>query len=85
MPPLLGESRVFKDGGQTRDRTEDTSIFSAVLYQLSYLAPSKGDILEVQQALSTPRGNFFNLRGRGVPGFIWPAGVPFLDATRPAC
>jgi hypothetical protein len=27
-----------EDGGQGRNRTADTGIFSAVLYQLSYLA-----------------------------------------------
>jgi hypothetical protein len=27
------------NGGQGRNRTSDTRIFSAVLYQLSYLAP----------------------------------------------
>ena len=38
-PPSLAAERV-KDGGQTRNRTEDTRIFSPLLYQLSYLAPS---------------------------------------------
>ncbi len=27
-----------KEGGETRNRTEDTRIFSPLLYQLSYLA-----------------------------------------------
>lgn len=27
-----------KDGGETRDRTGDTTIFNRMLYQLSYLA-----------------------------------------------
>ena len=31
-----------KSGGQGRNRTSDTRIFSAVLYQLSYLAPGSG-------------------------------------------
>jgi tRNA threonylcarbamoyladenosine biosynthesis protein TsaB len=30
-----------KAGGQTRNRTEDTRIFSPLLYQLSYLAPTE--------------------------------------------
>ena len=38
-PPSLAAERV-KDGGQTRNRTEDTRIFSPLLYQLSYLAKS---------------------------------------------
>ncbi len=29
------------NGGETRDRTGDTAIFSRVLYQLSYLAFKK--------------------------------------------
>src|SRR5687768_3864762 len=37
----LAEARPgrAKAGGQGRNRTSDTRIFSAVLYQLSYLAP----------------------------------------------
>ena len=37
----LAETRDFfeKLGGQERDRTADTRIFSPLLYQLSYLAP----------------------------------------------
>ena len=35
--PAMSES----NGGQGRNRTSDTRIFSAVLYQLSYLAPVK--------------------------------------------
>jgi hypothetical protein len=31
-------SRDFVDGGQGRNRTTDTRIFSPLLYQLSYLA-----------------------------------------------
>ena len=31
----------FLDGGQERDRTADTRIFSPLLYQLSYLAGIK--------------------------------------------
>ena len=32
----------LQDGGQGRNRTSDTTIFSRVLYQLSYLAPWAG-------------------------------------------
>ena len=38
---LLGKTLVFrakKSGGENRDRTDDTRIFSPLLYQLSYLA-----------------------------------------------
>ena len=35
-PRSSGEAKA---GGQGRNRTSDTRIFSAVLYQLSYLAP----------------------------------------------
>jgi hypothetical protein len=38
------------EGGQGRNRTSDTRIFSAVLYQLSYLAV--GQNTEVYQALA---------------------------------
>ena len=31
-------SKVLKNGGQGRNRTADTGIFSPLLYQLSYLA-----------------------------------------------
>jgi hypothetical protein len=34
----LGYSAVFTFGGQTRNRTRDTRIFSPLLYRLSYLA-----------------------------------------------
>ena len=34
---MLGIHKV-KDGGQGRNRTTDTRIFSPLLYQLSYLA-----------------------------------------------
>jgi hypothetical protein len=45
-PSQPSESR----GGQGRNRTSDTRIFSAVLYQLSYLAV--GQNTEVYQALA---------------------------------
>ena len=32
-----------KDGGQSRNRTDDTRIFSPLLYQLSYLATKMAD------------------------------------------
>ena len=38
--PLSDEAERVNDGGQTRNRTEDTRIFSPLLYQLSYLAKS---------------------------------------------
>jgi hypothetical protein len=37
------ESRACRDG-ETRTRTGDTTIFSRVLYQLSYLAAGREDI-----------------------------------------
>ncbi len=42
---VRGDPAMRRSGGQTRNRTEDTSIFSAVLYQLSYLAPCRSAIL----------------------------------------
>ena len=36
LPSSVSPSRTF--GGQGRDRTGDTRIFSPLLYQLSYLA-----------------------------------------------
>ena len=36
--PLGLAAKRVKSGGQTRNRTEDTRIFSPLLYQLSYLA-----------------------------------------------
>ncbi len=38
--PLSIKAERVKSGGQTRNRTEDTRIFSPLLYQLSYLAQS---------------------------------------------
>src|SRR5687767_6542507 len=39
-PPVArSRGRRAKGGGQGRNRTSDTRIFSAVFYQLSYLAP----------------------------------------------
>ena len=39
--PCVARSATKKHGGQTRNRTEDTRIFSPLLYQLSYLAPGR--------------------------------------------
>jgi hypothetical protein len=39
--------RVLKSGGETRNRTGDTRIFSPLLYQLSYLAENKVEIKPV--------------------------------------
>ena len=53
---------VLKDGGQGRNRTNDTRIFSPLLYQLSYLAmgrASGGWLLEAGQ-----RGQDGNQTGR---------------------
>ena len=36
--PRTGSLPIGEGGGQGRNRTSDTRIFSAVLYQLSYLA-----------------------------------------------
>ena len=48
QPPLLNKRRrhyrrlqIHLGGAEARDRTEDTGIFSAVLYQLSYLSNSQ--------------------------------------------
>ena len=46
-PDLLGFSLEFL-GGQGRDRTGDTRIFSPLLYQLSYLATGfRSDLREM--------------------------------------
>ena len=42
-------------GGQSRDRTDDTRIFSPLLYQLSYLAPCEKGILGFFRSMSTLR------------------------------
>lgn len=39
---------VHKNGGETRNRTRDTRIFSALLYQLSYLAERGGRRAPIQ-------------------------------------
>ena len=39
---LANRPNEVRDGGQGRSRTSDTRIFSAVLYQLSYLAALGG-------------------------------------------
>ena len=41
LPGSVSPSRTF--GGQGRDRTGDTRIFSPLLYQLSYLATAVGE------------------------------------------
>jgi hypothetical protein len=38
MSPALGTDAVIRADGETRTRTGDTTVFSRVLYQLSYLA-----------------------------------------------
>ena len=38
----LGQNEPEFDGGQGRNRTTDTRIFSPLLYQLSYLAACRG-------------------------------------------
>ena len=44
---LCGRNRPKLDGGQGRNRTTDTRIFSPLLYQLSYLAAGgKGRVLD---------------------------------------
>ncbi len=35
---------MYPFGGQGRNRTADTRIFSPLLYQLSYLAKAKGEL-----------------------------------------
>ena len=45
-PNALECGEGLKGGGETRNRTEDTRIFSPLLYQLSYLATEdKGSII----------------------------------------
>ena len=45
------------DGGQGRNRTADTRIFSPLLYQLSYQAVSRG-ILQQHEFVSVNKPNF---------------------------
>ena len=55
-------------GGQGRNRTTDTRIFSPLLYQLSYLAVREGGRvldLRVSQGSSAPGGQVLDLAGRG--------------------
>ena len=40
----VAKHRLEESGGKDRDRTDDTGIFSPLLYQLSYLATLKTDI-----------------------------------------
>src|SRR6185312_15985509 len=47
-----GMSRDQLTGGQGRNRTTDTRIFSPLLYQLSYLAAGGGRVLD--RLLTTP-------------------------------
>ncbi len=41
-PVFLEGKRGFKSGGERRNRTADTRIFSPLLYRLSYLAEKFG-------------------------------------------
>ncbi len=44
---------VDLDGGQGRNRTTDTRIFSPLLYQLSYLAAGGGRVLDRPRDLAS--------------------------------
>ena len=46
MPQDAAESHERVTGGQGRNRTTDTRIFSPLLYQLSYLAAGGGRVLD---------------------------------------
>jgi hypothetical protein len=48
------DSRRFSNG-ETRTRTGDTTIFSRVLYQLSYLAPAQKASVAAAPAADAPR------------------------------
>ena len=45
-PATIGALLTVFDGGQGRNRTTDTRIFSPLLYQLSYLAAGGGRVLD---------------------------------------
>ena len=42
----MSYTETVKDGGQGRNRTNDTRIFNPLLYQLSYLASREGRVLD---------------------------------------
>ena len=51
-PKLSGES---EDGGEGQNRTDDTQIFSLVLYQLSYLATDVGQLKKDEYTMRVRR------------------------------
>ena len=53
-----------KSGGESQNRTDDTRIFSPLLYQLSYLAP----LLDVRLFLDRVAVLCFRLRPSGFGG-----------------
>lgn len=48
----LGEGFLKENGGQRRNRTADTGIFSPLLYRLSYLANQDANMYMLRKALS---------------------------------
>jgi hypothetical protein len=61
---------IEKVGGQGRNRTADTRIFSPLLYQLSYLAKKEGVSYWPCYSLSTALSDFRSRRF--LPGFFSP-------------
>ena len=51
------------DGGQGRNRTTDTRIFSPLLYQLSYLAICEAPAAETGTQAAEKRANYTGKRG----------------------
>ena len=50
MNDYADRNELVLNGGQGRNRTTDTRIFSPLLYQLSYLAAGWGRVLERPRA-----------------------------------
>ena len=88
-----------RDGGETRNRTADTRIFSPLLYQLSYLASKKSKQVKktareggVNRKGLLPMGSLLRLRAvvgqgwgllRGVEGAAGISGVSWVVCGRP--
>ncbi len=56
---------MYRDGGQGRDRTAHTRIFSPLLYQLSYLAD--GCYYTVLKSIVNTKSDFFYISGKYQP------------------
>ena len=53
VPCQTGVRKLLIYGGQGRNRTTDTRIFSPLLYQLSYLAVGGGRVLDRRAAVAS--------------------------------